>query len=94
MSWKNILKEETPKFPYIYDMLRWMQENNIKNARELGAPVMTIISDGDKSEDEKAKELQKFTTNITRDRGLRKQWIDLLKEKSVTGFARQYYNMR
>lgn len=94
MSWKNIIKEETPKFSYIYDMLKWMQENNIKNAQELGEPVMTIISDGNKSEDEKAKELDKFTNYITRDRGLRQQWYGLLQEKSVTGFARQYMNMR
>jgi len=91
MSWINILKEETPKFSNIHDMLRWMQENNIKNARQLGAPVGDIISDGNKSEDEKAKELQQFTNYITRDKDLRQQWIDLLEEKKVTGSARQYY---
>tara|TARA_R110000824_G_C15020916_1_gene658358 strand:- start:1 stop:291 length:291 start_codon:yes stop_codon:yes gene_type:complete len=95
MNWKNILKEITPpQFNNIEEMVLWMLNNNIKNGREISNKWHENVGQKTQYRDVETQGsvtdnaviiLEPLTKYITRDMGLREQWISLLQQKKIMG---------
>jgi hypothetical protein len=79
--WKDILKEDKSNFNSIEELLEWMVNNQIKNGMEIYKIFQKIVEDGDKKLHQAADELRPHTNGITRQNGLRWEWIRLLGEE-------------
>tara|TARA_R110000803_G_C11878353_1_gene309392 strand:+ start:500 stop:775 length:276 start_codon:yes stop_codon:yes gene_type:complete len=80
MSWEKILKENKPNFNSIEELLEWMVNNQIKNGVEIHKIFEKIVEDNSKTLVQAERELRPHTMGITREHGLRLEWIRLLDE--------------
>ena len=83
MSWEGILKEDTVwnRFNNIDELLKYMNDNNIKNSSELSGMIADIFSRNDNDEITNAQgitELMALKNAFTRDRRIRDEYIALV----------------